>query len=113
MRPILLATDSANDVFTFWVHHKQCGIQNRVEVLSDGTDVIRYLEGERARFPLPALLVASLKMPRMGGLQLLERLKATGQRDFPIVLLIDEPDHDLKLVALAYQLRAERFLMRP
>src|SRR6478735_7535140 len=110
MRPILLATDNANDVFTFWVHHKQCGVHNRVEVLSDGTDVIRYLEGDRTRFPVPALLIASLKMPQMGGLQLLERLKAAKQQGFSTVLLIDEQDHDLKLVASAFRVGADRFL---
>ena len=113
MRPIVLATDNSNDVFTFWTHHKQCGIHNRVEVLSDGSDVVRYLEGDRVRFPLPALLIASLKMPQMGGLQLLEHLRATGQRDFSTVLLTDAADHDLRLAMLAYRLGAASFLMRP
>ncbi len=113
MRPILLATDNPNDVFSFWVYHKQCGVQNRVEVLSDGTDVVRYLEGDRARSPLPALLVASLKMPQMGGVQLLAHLKKAGYRDFPGILLIDEQDHDLGLVATAFQAGTQRFLMRP
>jgi len=49
----------------------------------------------------------------MGGLQLLERLKSTGQNGFPSVLLIDPQDHDVTLAATAYLLGAESFLMRP
>ena len=112
MRPILLATDDPNDVFTFWVHHKQCGVQNRVEVLSDGTDVIRYLKGDSVRCPVPALLVASLNMPKMGGLQLLERLLSEGHRDFASVLLIDAHCRDLKLVEPT-EVGAASFLVRP
>jgi two-component system response regulator len=112
VRPILLATDDSNDVFAIWAHHKQCGIQNRVEVLSDGMDALRYLEGDRVRCPLPALLIASLRMPEMGGLELLERLAAK-ELDFSTVLLIDDRDHDLELVAAAYRLRVDSFLRRP
>jgi len=113
MRPILLATNDFSDVYTFWLYHKQCGVHNRVEVLSDGDDVARYLGGSHPNLPPPALLVASLKMPRMGGLQLLEHLKATRQNGFPSVLLIDLQDHDVTLAAAAFRLGAESFLMRP
>jgi FixJ family two-component response regulator len=111
--PILLATDDPNDVFTFWRYHKQCRIQNPLEVLNDGKEVVRYLESSRPTCPLPVLLVLSLKMARMGGLEVLNHLMATRQRGFSTVLLIDTRDHDVTLAATAYRLGVEQFLMRP
>jgi len=113
LRPILLATDDSTDVFAFWRYHKQCRIQNRLEVVSDGEEVLRYLQNSRPNYPLPALLVAALKLPRVGGLQILEHLTSTRQRDFSTVLLIDTKDHDLELIMAAYRLGAHAFLMRP
>ena len=112
-RPILLATDDSNDVFAFRRYHKECGIYNPLEVVPDGHDVVRYLATNPLNFPLPALLIVSLKMRRMGGLQVLEHLIATNQNGFPSVLLINSQDHNVTLVAAAYRLQAESFLMRP
>jgi FixJ family two-component response regulator len=112
LRPILLVTDDSNDVFTFWAYHKQCGIQNPVEVLQDGEDVLKYLAARPKSLP-PALLVLSLKLPRTGGIQVLEYLKATRQNDFPSALIIDAEDHDVPLAAIAYRFGAEQFLTRP
>lgn len=112
-RPILLATDDSTDVFTFWRYHKQCRIQNRLEVVSDGDDVLRYLQSNRLNCPLPALLVAALKLPRLGGLQILEHLMKAQQREFATILLIDAKEYDLELIMAAYQRGAHAFLMRP
>ena len=113
LKPILLATDDSNDVFTLWRYHKQCRIHNRLEVVSDGEEVVRYLAGNRQRHPLPALLIAALRLPRMGGLDLLGHLMRTRERDFSTVLLIDTKDHDVELMMAAYRLGAHAFLIRP
>ena len=113
LRPILLATDDSTDVFTFWRYHKQCHIHNPLEVVSDGEEVLRFLQNNRPNKPVPTLLVAALKLPRVGGLQILQHLVETRQRDFSTVLLIDTKDHDLELIMAAYRLGAHAFLMRP
>jgi len=48
-----------------------------------------------------------------GGLEVLRHLKATCQRGFSTVLLIDKEDHDLPLITAAYELGVESFLMKP
>ena len=113
LRPILLATDDSNAVFMFWRYHKQCRIENPLEVVSDGEDVVRYLESNRLNFPLPVLLVLGLKMARMGGFQVLKHLRDTCQRGFSTVLMIESQEHDLPMVAAAYKLGVESFLMKP
>jgi DNA-binding NarL/FixJ family response regulator len=112
LRPILLATDDPNDVFTFWGYHKQCGVHNRVEVVSDGEDALRYLASTSLNYPLPALVIISLKTPRIGGLTVLEHLAGTYPK-LSKVLMIDEKDHDVGLIAAAYKLGVDAFLMRP
>jgi CheY-like chemotaxis protein len=113
MRPILFATDNSTDVYNFWLVHKQCGIGNPVEIFADGREVITYLQAWTSDRPLPALLVASRWMPHMGGLQLLQNLKAKDQAVFPTVILIDHQEHDLPLIAAAFQLGVDSFLRRP
>jgi CheY-like chemotaxis protein len=112
-KPILLATDNSSDVYSFWLYHKQCGISNPVEVLGDGRDVISYLQAGLVHYALPALLVANLRMPEMGALQLLQYLAENQPREFSTVLLIDHKDHDLPLVTAAFRLRVDSFLRRP
>ena len=104
----MLAEDHSKDVFTFWRYHNQCRIHNPLEVFSDGEDLVAYLANTRAT---PALLLLDLKMPRMGGLQVLEHLKASSHRGFTKVILTET--HDLNLVANAYRLGVASFLMKP
>src|SRR4029078_3966910 len=78
-----------------------------------GEEVVRCLENNRLNYPRPVLLLLDLKMPRMGGLQVLEYLRAPGERGFSTILLIHTQDHDLNLVAEAYRLGADAFLMKP
>lgn len=110
--PILLATNDSNDVYTFCGYHKQCGVHNRVEIVSDGEDALRYLASTTPNHPLPALVIISLTKPRVGGLKVLEQL-AEKHPKLPKVLLIDEKDHDVGLIAAAYKLGVVAFLMRP
>jgi FixJ family two-component response regulator len=62
---------------------------------------------------VPALLILSLKMPRMGAMDVLEYLKATRQNTFPIALLIPGEAHTVPLAVTAYRFGVERFLTRP
>jgi PleD family two-component response regulator len=113
LKPILLATDDSNAVIMFWRYHKQCRIENPLEVVSDGEDVVRYMESNRLNLPLPVLLVLGLEMPRMGGFQVLKHFGDTCRRGFSTVLMIESHQHDLPLVAAAYELGVESFLMKP
>ena len=112
-KPILLASDDSSAVFMFWRYHKQCRIHNPLEVFSDGDEVIKYLESDRLNCPLPAVLFLGMKMARMGGMEVLRHLRATCQRGFSTVLLINKEDHDLPLITAAYELGVESFLMKP
>ena len=110
-QPILLAEDDSSDVFLFWRFHKMCGVHNRLEVFSDGEDVISYLKSARGNCPIPALVFLDLKMPKMGGLEVLEYLSKSGCQGFPTVLLTG--NENPALLAKAHQLGATSSLTKP
>ena len=110
-KPILLAEDDSNDVFIFWRYHKLCGVHNPLEVFSDGEDIISYFKSSRATCPLPALVFLDLKMPRMGGLEVLEFLSKSGYEQFSTVVLTGNGDSDLR--AKVQQLGATSCLAKP
>ncbi len=114
---ILLADDDENHALLAGKLMKACGILNPFVTVPDGDQVIAYLEGEgiyanRERYPLPLLLLLDLKMPRMGGMEVLEWLSRSQPKPaFSTVVLTSYAD--LKTVKEAYRLGARSFLVKP
>jgi len=78
---VLLAEDNPSDVFIVKRLFQKFKLQGSIQVVSDGDEAIAYLSGtgkysDRERFPLPAVVLLDLKLPRRSGLEVLEWLKA-------------------------------------
>ena len=92
-RTILIAEDDANDAFIFRHAYTQASLNHNLRFVDDGEDVVRYLErkapfSDRRNFPPPDLLVLDLKMPRMGGFDVLNWLRFRPQwGGLPVVIL--------------------------
>jgi CheY-like chemotaxis protein len=92
-RTILLVEDREDDVFFLRRALSHIGADVDVRVVSNGADAQAYMAGDtpfqdRQYFPLPDLVVCDFKMPRRGGVEFLQWLRA--QEDFtslPFVLL--------------------------
>ena len=90
---ILLAEDQEIDVFLMRRALKKAAVVNPIFVACDGQEAIDYLEGagpyaDRKTYPLPALLVVDLKMPRMDGFDVLAWLQSHAAFDaLPTVVL--------------------------
>ena len=89
---ILVVDDDPNDVFFV----KRClakeGITNRIEVAADGPAAREYLSGrgvysDRKMYPMPACVLLDLKLPVMGGLEVLKWIRANPEtKALPVVI---------------------------
>ncbi len=117
LAPILLAEDEETDVIILRMALEQAGISNPLIVARDGEEVIQYLTGrfpysDRLKYPLPALIILDLKMPRMTGFEVLSWLAARHDLgDLPaIVLSSSSYDEDIQK---ARQLGVREYFVKP
>jgi CheY-like chemotaxis protein len=89
---ILLAEDSVADAEMTLRTLKRRGIANNIEWVKDGAEALEYLhcEGKYAGRGNgnPKLVLLDLKMPRLDGLQVLERMKCDARtKSIPVVMM--------------------------
>lgn len=105
--PVLVAEDEDADVIFLQHAFKTLKIPNPLIAVKDGDEVLNYLQGKkpfenRAEYPLPALLLLDLKMPRMTGFDVLEWLRQHPEsKTFPIVVLTSSDQETDREKALA------------
>jgi len=118
--PILLAEDDENDVALMGRAFKQAAVPNPLFFVNNGQEVVDYLAGkgkyaERAKYPMPRLLLLDLKMPWMDGFDVLAWLR--GQEKFnalPVVVLTSSKlqkdiDRSRELGVYDYRVKPQSF----
>jgi len=116
-KPIMLAEDNSDDELLTLRALKQNNIANDVVIARDGLEVLDFLfcQGPHSgRNPdvMPAVLLLDLKMPRMGGLEVLEHLRTDPRTELlPIIILTSsKEEHDL---IQGYKLHANSYIRKP
>ena len=113
---ILLVEDDENDVFFFRRAVTKAGMMNPVQVARDGQEALDYLRGvgkfaERAKFPLPALILMDLKLPFVMGLAVLKWIRQESGLA-PIVVILSSSQEEWDITE-AYRLGANAYLVKP
>jgi two-component system, response regulator len=113
---ILLVEDNPDDVELTLRALNTHNLANRVKVVSDGVEALEYLRPEDAAHPpadgYPKLVLLDLKLPRVGGIEVLQRLKASERtRTIPVVVLTSSREES-DLVA-SYQLGVNSYIVKP
>jgi CheY-like chemotaxis protein len=113
---ILLVEDSSADAEMTLRTLKRRGIANSVEWVKDGVEAIEYLYREGAFIGRgngqPKLVMLDLKMPRMDGLQVLERMKADARtKSIPVVMMTSSREEGDMLAS--YQLGVNSYVVKP
>jgi len=112
IRPILLVEDNPMDVdLTRRAFTKQ-KISNPIQIARDGEAAISYIEKWAGGELLPQIILLDLKLPRIDGLDVLQRLKTHPlYRQIPVVVLTSSSDSGD--IAKAYQLGANSYIIKP
>jgi two-component system, response regulator len=116
-RLILLVEDNDDDVELTLRALRRNRVANRVDVVRDGAEALEYLfatgtySGRDVR-NIPNLVLLDLKLPKVGGLEVLERLRADPRtRRLPVVILTSSNvESDL---ARSYDLGANSYIRKP
>jgi CheY-like chemotaxis protein len=114
-RSILLAEDNEDDVFFFKAAAKKAGWPHEIVVAPNGRIAIeilqRYVAGE-AKTPPLSLALLDLKMPFVGGLEVLEWARTQPELRFLPVSVLTSSEQESDIEA-AYRLGAASFLVKP
>lgn len=88
-RTILLVEDNPDDEALTLRAFKKSEIRNEVVVLRDGAEALAYLfPGNGDTVPRPALILLDLNLPKVGGLEVLRRMRADERTQLiPVVVL--------------------------
>jgi two-component system, response regulator len=115
-KAILLVEDNDDDVRLTKRALQRNAIVNELVVVNDGVAALSYLRAAADRLDggstLPALVLLDLKLPRMDGLEVLQRLRADPRlRRQPVVILTSSSeDHD---ILESYDRGANSYIRKP
>ncbi|MFW9794742.1 MAG: response regulator [Candidatus Thorarchaeota archaeon] len=116
-KKILLVEDNTDDVLLTLRALQRANILNEVVVARDGAEAFDYLttQGQyagRDLKDLPVVVLLDLKMPRMGGLELLQKIRNVRYLKFlPVVILTSsKEDQD---ICESYNLGANSYIQKP
>ena len=86
---ILLVEDNPDDEALTLRAFEKSNIRNEVVVLRDGAEALAYLfPGDGDGAPRPALILLDLNLPKVGGLEVLRRMRADERTQMiPVVVL--------------------------
>jgi len=114
---ILLVEDGVNDIYFVRPATQAGGAGHRVCGVNNGEEAIAYLKGEgrfadREKYPLPNVVLTDLKMPGMGGFEILHWLRSN-PRYAVIPTLVYSNSHLESDVQEAYRLGANSYIAKP
>ena len=111
--PVLYVEDDDDDSMLTLSYLNNLGLGSRVELTRNGIEALDYLSRAlRGEAALPALILADIKMPKMNGLELLERVRANNLLNgIPFMVLTSSRDERDR--SKAGRLGADSYLQKP
>lgn len=116
-KTILLVEDDPNDEALTLRAFKKNNITNKVVVARDGSEALDYLfciGNFSGRDPkdLPQLILLDLKLPKLNGHEVLEKIRSDNRTQLLPVVILTTSKEDLDIVR-SYQLGANSFIQKP
>jgi len=117
IRSLLLVEDNHQDEMLTLRALRKANVANRIDVVRDGQQALDFLfrEGEfadREGTDLPTVVLLDIGLPRLSGLEVLERLRADPRtRLLPVVILTSSDEERDRL--RSYENGANSFVRKP
>jgi len=114
---ILLVEDNPDDVALTLRAFAKSNLRNKVIVVRDGVEALDFLFGTGSHANrdiriMPEVILLDLKLPRIDGLEVLERLRADERtRLLPVVVLTTS--HEQEDLIRSYSLGANSYIRKP
>ena len=114
---ILLVEDDPQDVELTLRAFRSENVKSPIEVVRDGEEALDYLfcrgqYGTRAADPPPTLVLLDLKLPKVGGLQVIQEMKSNASsKAIPVVVLSSSGEQ--RDIAESYRLGVNGYIQKP
>jgi CheY-like chemotaxis protein len=114
---ILLVEDNPNDVELTLHALKKSKLVNHIEVVRDGAEALDFIFGQgeyenRSVKHPPRVILLDLKLPKVSGLEVLERLKTDPRtRHIPVVVLTSSGEE--RDIVESYRLGVNSYIRKP
>jgi two-component system response regulator len=111
--PILLVEDNPDDLELTQLALREAKVANALVVARDGVEALDLLFRDAQGGPLrPVVVLLDLKLPRIDGLQVLERIRSDARtRDLPVVVLTSSDEEEDR--HRSYALHANSYVRKP
>lgn len=113
---ILLVEDNPDDVLLTQRALKKNHITNSMVVVSDGQEALDFLFGKgdeaSAALPVPCLVLLDLKLPKVSGLEVLQRIRSERRTRLIPVVILTTSSEERDLVE-SYSLGANSYVRKP
>jgi two-component system, response regulator len=107
---ILLVEDNPDDEALTLRALKKQNILNDIVIVRDGVEALEFLLAPDK--PLPSLVLLDLKLPKVGGLEVLQRIRSEPRTRLLPVVLLTSSDEDRDVMD-GYRLGANSYVRKP
>jgi len=114
---VLLVEDNPNDEELTLYALRKNNIANQIQVARDGAEALEYLFctgafADRQPNNLPKIILLDLKLPKVDGLEVLEKIRADARtRTIPVVVLTSSQEE--RDIVESYQLGVNSYIVKP
>jgi len=116
-RAILLVEDNPDDIALTLRALKQYHVKNQINVVRDGAEALDYLfatgaYASRDTSAMPAVVILDLKLPKVNGLEVLQRMRADERTKLVPVVVLTSSKEEQDMVN-SYKFGANSYVRKP